>query len=313
IILLVLLTITILAFLDRDLQTTVDMVKGWLEDTKYAFTDWKENRKKQKEVKSEQRKKERKKRKEKKKAEQQQKKVRQKQKAEQQMRQKSQQEPPTKASKPKPQEDNEPETIDETVERSHEQDVERRRRQKEEVQSLEQRPRAELENQKVEENDDVDISVYVGEGDEQAGDKELDRQNMDKAKEVPRVKYKFPTVELLDSPPNEGNEVDLDEIKENKRIILDKLKRHKIEIRSINAIVGPTVTLYELDPAPDVKISKIESYANDLKMATAAKGLRIMAPIPGRSAVGIEVPNGKRETVFIKSVINTKKFVESDY
>lgn len=313
IILLVLLTITILAFLDRDLQTTVDMVKGWLEDTKYAFTDWKENRKKQKEVKSEQRKKERKKRKEKKKAEQQQKKVRQKQKAEQQMRQKSQQEPPTKASKPKPQEDNEPETIDEIVERSHEQDVERRRRQKEEVQSLEQRPRAELENQKVEENDDVDISVYVGEGDEQAGDKELDRQNMDKAKEVPRVKYKFPTVELLDSPPNEGNEVDLDEIKENKRIILDKLKRHKIEIRSINAIVGPTVTLYELDPAPDVKISKIESYANDLKMATAAKGLRIMAPIPGRSAVGIEVPNGKRETVFIKSVINTKKFVESDY
>src|SRR5699024_9684073 len=232
--------------------------------------------------------------------------------AEQQMRQKSQQEPPTKASKPKPQEDNEPETIDEIVERSHEQDVERRRRQKEEVQSLEQRPRAELENQKVEENDDVDISVYVGEGDEQAGDKELDRQNMDKAKEVPRVKYKFPTVELLDSPPNEGNEVDLDEIKENKRIILDKLKRHKIEIRSINAIVGPTVTLYELDPAPDVKISKIESYANDLKMATAARGLRIMAPIPGRSAVGIEVPNGKREIVYIKSVINTKKFVESD-
>ena len=87
----------------------------------------------------------------------------------------------------------------------------------------------------------------------------------------------------------------------------------EIEIVGINAIVGPTVTLYELDPAPDVKISKIESYANDLKMATAAKGLRIMAPIPGRSAVGIEVPNGKRETVYIKSVLNTKKFVESDY
>ncbi|HLR33603.1 MAG TPA: DNA translocase FtsK, partial [Fodinibius sp.] len=150
------------------------------------------------------------------------------------------------------------------------------------------------------------------EGDEEAGARELDRQNKDKAKEVPKVKYKFPTIKLLDSPPNEGNEVDLNEIKENKRIILDKLKRHKIEIRSINAIVGPTVTLYELDPAPDVKISKIESYANDLKMATAARGLRIMAPIPGRSAVGIEVPNGKREIVYIKSVINTKKFVESD-
>ena len=70
--------------------------------------------------------------------------------------------------------------------------------------------------------------------------------------------------------------------------------------------------MYELEPSPDVKISKIESYANDLKMATAAHGLRIIAPIPGRSAVGIEVPNSSRETVFIKSVINTKKFVESD-
>jgi S-DNA-T family DNA segregation ATPase FtsK/SpoIIIE len=118
---------------------------------------------------------------------------------------------------------------------------------------------------------------------------------------------------LLDTPPNEGNEVDLEEIKINKRIILEKLKRHKIEILSINAIVGPTVTLYEIEPAPDVKISKIQSYANDLKMATAAHGLRIMAPIPGRSAVGIEVPNKTRETVYIKTVLNTKKFVETDF
>ena len=191
------------------------------------------------------------------------------------------------------------------------------RQQKEEIQDLDQRPRAIIdkgEAKKVveEEEDDVDIAVYVGKGDEEADAKELDRQNKDKAKEVPEIKYKFPTIDLLDSPPHEGNEVDLEEIKENKRIILDKLKRHKIEILSINAIVGPTVTLYELEPAPDVKISKIESYANDLKMATAAHGLRIIAPIPGRSAVGIEVPNGSRETVYIKSVINTKRFVESD-
>lgn len=104
----------------------------------------------------------------------------------------------------------------------------------------------------------------------------------------------------------------MEEIQENKRIIMEKLSQHKIDILGINAIVGPTVTLYELQPAPDVKISKIESYANDLKMATAAKGLRILAPIPGKSAVGIEVPNTTRETVYIKQVIKTRKFVETD-
>lgn len=168
------------------------------------------------------------------------------------------------------------------------------------------------EGKEAHEEDDVDIEVYVGEGEAEAGSRELDRKNKKQAKEVASAEYKFPQLKLLDSAPNEGNEVDMEEIKTNKKIILDKLKRHKIEIQSINAIVGPTVTLYELDPSPDVKISKIESYANDLKMATAAHGLRIIAPIPGRAAVGIEVPNQDRETVYIKDLINTKKFVETD-
>lgn len=314
VILTVLLVTTVLALLDRDLQRTVDVVKGWMSDAKESMADWQEERKQRK-----QQKKQAAAEKNQKEQEAQQEKVKRQQRAEQQLREKSRKstsagQAASSNGEEEPQEE-QSESIDEIVERSQEQDRERWRKQKEEVQSLDDRPRADVEKKKIaeEEEDDVDISVYVGEGDEEAGAKELDRQNKDKAKEVPKVKYKFPTVDLLDSPPNEGNEVDLEEIKENKRIILDKLKRHKIEIRSINAIVGPTVTLYELDPAPDVKISKIESYANDLKMATAAKGLRIMAPIPGRSAVGIEVPNGQRETVFIKSVINTKKFVESDY
>lgn len=164
-----------------------------------------------------------------------------------------------------------------------------------------------------EDEDDVEISVFVGEGDEAAEERALDRLNKSKAKEIPVIRYKFPTVGLLDSPPPGGNHVDMEEIRENKRIILDKLKRHKIDILSINAIVGPTVTLYELEPAPEVKISRIQSYANDLKMATAAHGLRIIAPIPGRSAVGIEVPNSTRETVYIRNVINTKKFVDTGY
>lgn len=310
IILSVLLLTTLLALLDRDLQHTVERVKEWIDNIKASYADWKERRRQKKEQKRKR-----------KQQEAEQKEIEKQRQAEQQMRKKSQkseqqQAEPQPQTKTKPEEEEpEPRSIDDIVEESQKRDRERMRQQKEEVKSLDQRPRADIEKKKIaeDEEDDVDISVYVGEGDEQADEKELDKQNKDKAKEVPKVRYKFPTIDLLDSPPNEGNEVDLEEIKENKRIILDKLKRHNIEIRSINAIVGPTVTLYELDPAPDVKISKIESYANDLKMATAAKGLRIMAPIPGRSAVGIEVPNGSRETVFIKSVINTKKFVESDY
>lgn len=303
----VFLLTTLLALLDRDLQHTVERVKEWIQNIKASYTDWKERRRKKKE--------EKRKRKQ---QEAEQKEIEKQRQAEKQMRKQAKQPESKQQSTPKksgPEPQAEPKSIDEIVEESHQQDIERRKKQEEEVKSLDQRPRADIEKKKIaeDEEDDVDISVYVGEGDEQADEKELDKQNKDKAKEVPKVRYKFPTIDLLDSPPNEGNEVDLEEIKENKRIILDKLKRHNIEIRSINAIVGPTVTLYELDPAPDVKISKIESYANDLKMATAAKGLRIMAPIPGRSAVGIEVPNGSRETVFIKSVLNTKKFVESDF
>ncbi|MBN2732523.1 MAG: DNA translocase FtsK [Balneolaceae bacterium] len=290
IILLVLLVVTLLAMLDRDLQQTVDRFKAWLADFRESWEERAEERKKKKEEQAKQRE------------------VEKRQAAEKKMKE--------DRSKPKP-EPREPASIDEIVERSQQQDEERRKRQEEEVQTLDQRQRAIIDKKGTkkiaeEDEDDVDISVYVGEGDEEADAKELERQNQNRAKEVPEIKYKFPTIDLLDSPPSEGNEVDLEEIKNNKRIILDKLKRHKIEILSINAIVGPTVTLYELDPAPDVKISKIESYANDLKMATAAHGLRIIAPIPGRSAVGIEVPNSARETVFIKSVINTKKFVETD-
>jgi DNA segregation ATPase FtsK/SpoIIIE, S-DNA-T family len=290
VILTVLLLITFLILLDRDLQRTVDTFKG-------GMARWKEQREEKKELKK-RRKEEKQRLKEKKRAEKQAK----------------------REFKKRVKEEKQTSSIDEIVEKSHQQDLERRNREALESEGLNPKPRAILEKERVstgnsggDDEDDVDITVIIGEGDEEAEDKALDRQNKDKAKEIPVIKYKFPTIDLLDAPPLEGNEVDLEEIKENKRIILDKLKRHKIEILSINAIVGPTVTLYELEPAPDVKISKIQSYANDLKMATAAHGLRIIAPIPGRSAVGIEVPNGSRETVYIRSVINTKKFVNTEY
>lgn len=295
----VLTIVTALLLLDRDLQHTVDAIKGWFSGISDRLEQRREARRLKKEEKA-RRKAERKKME----AE-----AREKREAEKRQKQKDK---AKASSNGTAEETKEPQSIDDIVERSNREDEERLKREQEEVESIDNRPRAILEKEGEDPvEDDLDISIYVGEGEEEAGHRELDKKNKSKAKEAPVIKYKFPGVDLLDTPPNEGNDVDMEEIKENKRIILDKLHRHNIEIESINAIVGPTVTLYELQPAPDVKISKIESYANDLKMATASHGLRIIAPIPGRSAVGIEVPNGKREIVYIKSVINTKKFVES--
>ena len=158
--------------------------------------------------------------------------------------------------------------------------------------------------------EDLDFTIYKGTPEEEAGKRELERERK-KQLAKPQIKYIFPTLDLLDKAPDEDSEVNFEEINNKKMIILDKLNRHGIEITGIEAIVGPTVTLYELQPAPDVKISKIESYANDLKMAMATKGLRIIAPIPGKSAVGIEVPNQHPEIVYIRSLINTRKFAES--
>lgn len=292
VILAVLLFVSALILIDRDLQKTIDAFKGWTGGMREDYQSRKEQKQRDKELKKEQKRKE--------------KEIKQRQKAEAALKNGKESSAAEKAS-----------SIDDILERSQKEDLEREEQRKKESADLENKPpRAILDKGTAEDisddEDDVEVSVFIGEGEEEASGSELDRQNRLKAKKTPVIKYKFPGIDLLDSPPNEGNEVDLEEIKMNKKIILDKLKRHKIEIISINAIVGPTVTLYELEPAPDVKISKIESYANDLKMATAAHGLRIIAPIPGRSAVGIEVPNSSRETVYIKSVINTKKFVETD-
>lgn len=312
-ILLVLILITILLLWERDMQRSIDSIKIWMDSIRLKMESARIAREEKKAQKAAERDKrilarkaEMELKKEEKDAEKALKETSNAQKKfEKQADEKNIQEPLA----PK----NTTQTIDGIVAQSEEEDRKRIEAEKSEVKTLDTRQRAVLEKPESEEEkkDDLEVSIYKGAEEEKAGEKELDRLNREQAKEVPVIKYKFPTVHLLTPPPNEGNEVDLNEIKENKRIILDKLSRHKIEIVGINAIVGPTVTLYELEPAPDVKISKIESYSNDLKMATASKGLRMLTPIPGKSAVGIEVPNSTRETVYIKQVINTKKFVET--
>jgi len=287
----VLFIIGVLFLVDRDIQTTIDRFKEGLSGFREDRADKKEE-KRQKTLQRKAEKEEKKKIKLEKK------------------RQK-------KASSLQKEEQKEKQSIENVVAESTRRDADRVRRESEESQKDYVKNRAILDKNgsketESDEEKDVDINVFVGKGDEEAGARDLEKQQKTKEKESPIIKYKFPTISLLDTPPNEGKDVDFEEINNKKLIILDKLKRHNIEILSIDAIVGPTVTLYELTPSPDVKISKIESYANDLKMAMATHGLRIIAPIPGKSAVGIEVPNNKRETVYIKSVINTRKFVDSN-
>ena len=119
--------------------------------------------------------------------------------------------------------------------------------------------------------------------------------------------YEFPSIELLEEPDDQQR-VDVDEIEENKQILLDKLDTYNIEIVEIDAVVGPTVTRYELAPAPGVKISRITALQDDLAMALAAPGIRIIAPIPGKSAIGVEIPNRSREMVRLRSMLSTARF-----
>jgi len=124
--------------------------------------------------------------------------------------------------------------------------------------------------------------------------------------------YEPPSLDLLDETVDQDPSINREELEENKRILLDKLDMYNVEIEEINAVVGPTVTRYELTPAPGVKVSRIKSLEDDLAMAMAAPGIRMIAPIPGKSAVGVEIPNRNRELVRLRDVIGTRKFQDTD-
>lgn len=125
--------------------------------------------------------------------------------------------------------------------------------------------------------------------------------------------YRFPPVELLNEYNSEKRQINQEELEERKNLIINTLKNYKIEIDKIKATVGPTVTLYEIVPAPGVRISKIRNLEDDIALSLAALGIRIIAPIPGRGTIGIEVPNSKPEMVGMKHVLSSKEFKESTY
>lgn len=125
------------------------------------------------------------------------------------------------------------------------------------------------------------------------------------------IDYVFPSVDLLDAPRPGKEDVDDEELRANADLLRETLAEFDVELESVSVTPGPVVTLYELVPASGVKISKIVSLENDMALKLAAKGIRIMAPIPGKSAVGVEIPNHHRSLVTIRSVINSTKFRDS--
>lgn len=124
--------------------------------------------------------------------------------------------------------------------------------------------------------------------------------------------YKLPPLELLNEYEPSKVQVTQEELNQNKDRILSTLTNFKIGIQSIKATIGPTVTLYEIVPEAGIKISRIKNLEDDIALSLAALGIRIIAPIPGKGTIGIEVPNKNREMVSIRSVLSTERFQKSD-
>ncbi|HEY5391677.1 MAG TPA: DNA translocase FtsK [Hanamia sp.] len=125
--------------------------------------------------------------------------------------------------------------------------------------------------------------------------------------------YKYPSIDLLENHGSDKIIQDVTELEENKNQILHTLKNYDIDIQKIFATVGPTVTLYEIIPAPGVRISRIKNLEDDIALSLSALGIRIIAPIPGKGTIGIEVPNIKKTIVSMKTLLNSEKFLNNNY
>lgn len=162
---------------------------------------------------------------------------------------------------------------------------------------------------------EVEIEAIVGEEEEKLDEseiKDLAKEFGEYDPELDLSRYQKPSLDLLKDFGDSGIEVDRTELEENKNRIITTLKNYKIEISEISAVIGPTVTLYEIVPAPGVRISKIKNLEDDIALSLSALGIRIIAPIPGKGTIGIEVPNKKSEIVSMKNMLASDKFQNSE-
>jgi DNA segregation ATPase FtsK/SpoIIIE, S-DNA-T family len=172
-------------------------------------------------------------------------------------------------------------------------------------------------NEKIEngtpQNDDTPIDI-----EENINEEELDAEALLRTlgpydPKLDLSNYKYPLIDFLEDHKSGDPEVTNEELISNKNKIVETLANYKIQIDRIKATIGPTVTLYEIVPAPGIRISKIKSLEDDIALSLSALGIRIIAPIPGRGTIGIEVPNRNPEVVSMKSAIASKKFQESSF
>ena len=173
-----------------------------------------------------------------------------------------------------------------------------------------QRPMpTEANEEEEEDNDEPDFTVSDDTSEEDAEYKGPALQPYNPRLDLEN--YKFPTLDLLNQYEDNGPNIDMEEQNANKDRIIKVLRSFGIEISSIKASVGPTITLYEITPAEGVRISKIRNLEDDIELSLSALGIRIIAPIPGKGTIGIEVPNANPRIVPMQSILNSKKFQET--
>ena len=171
-------------------------------------------------------------------------------------------------------------------------------------------------NESNNENEDEDeFSVEVAESEKELSDSDLNKKVEEFGAYDPKLdlaSYTLPTIDLLQKIDTGKVSINKEELESNKNKIVETLSHYKIEVAKIKATIGPTVTLYEIIPAPGVRISKIKNLEDDIALSLAALGIRIIAPIPGKGTIGIEVPNSNPEIVSMRSLIASEKFQNSD-
>lgn len=165
--------------------------------------------------------------------------------------------------------------------------------------------------------DGQSIEVTTGSDEEELSEKELKSILQEQGEYDPTLdlsSYQFPTLDLLEDHGGQPLEdrINKEELLANQKRIVDTLSNYKIDIEKIKASVGPTVTLYEIIPAPGIRISKIQNLESDIALSLAALGIRIIAPIPGKGTIGIEVPNTKSEIVPMKGLLRSDRFAKAD-
>ena len=173
----------------------------------------------------------------------------------------------------------------------------------------------EIKNDEQEKENDIAIEINATDNEEKLSEEEIKRKLKELGDYDPTLElssYKMPGIDLLNDYGGSEIKIDKDDLEDKKNKIVETLGHYKIGISSISATVGPTITLYEIVPEAGVRISKIKNLEDDIALSLSADGIRIIAPIPGKGTIGIEVPNKTKNTVSMLEVLSSEKFQNND-